>query len=242
MMNVSKAKPSSGEERARQVHELFSRIATRYDFLNRVLSLNVDRWWRRRAVRALDYSRHAPGRYLDACAGTCDLAIELATRRDFRGRVMALDFAEPMLRRGASKCARLPVHPLCGDAQRLPFADQSFDGAMVAFGVRNLSDLSLGLTELRRVLRDGSSLVILEFTIPPNPVVRAVYLWYFRHILPAVGRIVSGHRWAYSYLPASVDEFPGPQALSQELLDAGFRTVRWQLLTFGIAAIHVGVR
>ena len=242
MMNVSKAKPSSGEERARQVHELFSRIATRYDFLNRVLSLNVDRWWRRRAVRALDYSRHAPGRYLDACAGTCDLAIELATRRDFRGRVMALDFAEPMLRRGESKCTRLPVHPLCGDAQRLPFADQSFDGAMVAFGVRNLSDLSLGLTELRRVLCDGSSLVILEFTIPPNPVVRAVYLWYFRHILPAVGRIVSGHRWAYSYLPASVDEFPGPQALSQELLDAGFRTVRWQLLTFGIAAIHVGVR
>ena len=242
MMNVSKAKPSSGEERARQVHELFSRIATRYDFLNRVLSLNVDRWWRRRAVHALDYSRHAPGRYLDACAGTCDLAIELATRRDFRGRVMALDFAEPMLRRGESKCTRLPVHPLCGDAQRLPFADQSFDGAMVAFGVRNLSDLSLGLTELRRVLRDGSSLVILEFTIPPNPVVRAVYLWYFRHILPAVGRIVSGHRWAYSYLPASVDEFPGPQALSQELLDAGFRTVRWQLLTFGIAAIHVGVR
>ena len=242
MMNVSKAKPSSGEERARQVHELFSRIATRYDFLNRVLSLSVDRWWRRRAVRALDYSRHAPGRYLDACAGTCDLAIELATRRDFRGRVMALDFAEPMLRRGESKCARLPVHPLCGDAQRLPFADQSFDGAMVAFGVRNLSDLGLGLTELRRVLRDGSSLVILEFTIPPNPVVRAVYLWYFRHILPAVGRIVSGHRWAYSYLPASVGEFPGPQALSRELVDAGFRTVRWQLLTFGIAAIHVGVR
>lgn len=242
MMNVSKAKPSSGEERARQVHELFSRIATRYDFLNRVLSLNVDRWWRRQAVRALDYSRHAPGRYLDACAGTCDLAIELATRRDFRGRVIALDFAEPMLRRGESKCTRLPVHPLCGDAQRLPFADQSFDGAMVAFGVRNLSDLSLGLTELRRVLRDGSSLVILEFTIPPNPVVRAVYLWYFRHILPAVGRIVSGHRWAYSYLPASVGEFPGPQALSRQLLDAGFRTVRWQLLTFGIAAIHVGVR
>ena len=242
MMNVSKAKPSSGEERARQVHELFSRIATRYDLLNRVLSLNVDRWWRRRAVRALDYSRHAPGRYLDACAGTCDLAIELATRRDFRGRVMALDFAEPMLRRGESKCTGLPVHPLCGDAQRMPFADQSFDGAMVAFGVRNLSDLSLGLTELRRVLRDGSSLVILEFTIPPNPVVRAVYLWYFRHILPAVGRIVSGHRWAYSYLPASVGEFPGPQALSQQLLDAGFRTVRWQLLTFGIAAIHVGVR
>lgn len=242
MMNVSEAQPSSGEDRARQVHDIFSRIAPRYDLLNRVLSLSVDRWWRRRAVRALDYSRHDSARYLDACAGTCDLAIELATRRDFRGRVVALDFAEPMLRRGGRKSARLPVHPLCGDAQRLPFPDESFDGAMVAFGVRNLSGLDVGLAELRRVLRDGSPLVVLEFTIPPNPVVRAAYLWYFRHILPAVGRIVSGHRWAYSYLPASVSEFPGPQALGREFLNAGFRSVRWQLLTFGIVAIHVGVR
>ncbi|MDE0075493.1 MAG: ubiquinone/menaquinone biosynthesis methyltransferase [Gammaproteobacteria bacterium] len=242
MMNVSGGQPSSGEDRARQVHEIFSRIAPRYDLLNRVLSLSVDRWWRRRAVRALDYSRHDSARYLDACAGTCDLAIELATRPDFRGRVVALDFAEPMLRRGGTKSVRLPVHPLCGDAQRLPFADESFDGAMVAFGVRNLSHLDLGLAELRRVLRDGSPLVVLEFTTPPNPIVRAAYLWYFRHILPAVGRIVSGHRWAYSYLPASVGEFPGPQVLGQRLLDAGFGTVRWQLLTFGIAAIHVGVR
>ena len=241
-MNVSEAQPSSGEERARQVHDIFSRIAPRYDLLNRVLSLSVDRWWRRRAVRALDYSRHGSARYLDACAGTCDLAIELATRSDFRGRVVALDFAEPMLRRGGRKSARLPVHPLCGDALLLPFPDEVFDGAMVAFGVRNLSDLGAGLAELRRVLRDGSPLVILEFTIPPNPLVRAAYLWYFRRILPMVGRLVSGHRWAYSYLPASVGEFPGPQVLGQQLLDAGFRTVRWQLLTFGIAAIHIGVR
>ena len=242
MMNVSEAQPSSGEERARQVHEIFSRIAPRYDLLNRVLSLSIDRWWRRRAVRALDFSRRRSARYLDACAGTCDLAIELATRRHFRGRVVALDFAEPMLRGGQEKSVSLPVHPLCGDAQRLPFPDESFDGAMVAFGVRNLSDLPAGLAELRRVLRDGSPLVILEFTIPPNPMVRAAYLWYFRRILPAVGRVVSGHRWAYSYLPASVGEFPGPQALGQKLLEAGFRTVRWRLLTFGIAAIHVGAR
>ena len=242
-MIVSEAKPSSGNERARQVHEIFSRIAPRYDFLNRVLSLNIDRWWRRRAVSALDYSAgHRSARYLDACAGTCDLAIELATRQGFRGRVMALDFAEPMLRRGRAKCERLAVHPLCGDALRLPFASETFDGAMVAFGVRNLADLGAGLAEFRRVLRDGSPLVILEFTIPPNPWVRAAYLWYFRRILPAIGRLVSGHRWAYSYLPASVGEFPGPQALGQHLLDAGFRTARWDLLSFGIAAIHVGVR
>ena len=242
MMIVSEARPSSGDERARQVHEIFSRIAPRYDLLNRVLSLSIDRWWRRRAVRELDYSRHRSARYLDACAGTCDLAIDLATRRDFQGRVVAVDFAEPMLRRGRRKITRLAVHPLCGDAQRLPFQSQSFDGAMVAFGVRNLSDLGAGLVELRRVLRDDCPLVILEFTIPPNPVVRAAYLWYFRRILPAIGRIVSGHRWAYSYLPASVGEFPGPQALGQHLLDAGFRSARWHLLSFGIAAIHVGVR
>ncbi len=242
MTNVSEARPSAGEERARQVHEIFSRIAPRYDLLNRVLSLNVDRWWRRRAVRALGRCRGDRARYLDACAGTCDLAVELATRKDFRGRVVALDFAEPMLRRGRAKSARLPVQTLCGDAQRLPFADESFDGAMVAFGVRNLSDLGLGLAELRRVLREGGRLVVLEFAIPPNPVVRALYLWYFRRILPTLGRIVSGHRWAYSYLPASVGEFPGPRALGRKLSDAGFRAVRWRSLTFGIAAVHIGVR
>ncbi len=221
---------------------IFSRIAPRYDLLNRVLSLGVDRWWRRRAVRALGHVRRDSARYLDACAGTCDLAIELATRDDFRGRVVALDFAEPMLRRGLGKGAHLRVDPLCGDAQRLPFRDESFDGAMVAFGVRNLSRRESGFAELRRVLRDGSPLVVLEFTIPPNPIFRAAYLWYFRRILPAVGRLLSGHDWAYAYLPASVDEFPSPPALSREMLDAGFRTVRWRLLTFGIAAIHVGVR
>ena len=160
----------------------------------------------------------------------------------FTGRVAASDFAQPMLREGRPKLSGLPVGVVCGDAQRLPFPDESFDGVLVAFGVRNLSNLDAGLDEFRRVLRPGRRLVVLEFTTPPNPCVRATYLFYFNRVLPVVGRIVSGHPWAYSYLPASVRDFPGPEPLADRMRDAGFREARWSLLSLGIAAIHVGVK
>ncbi len=221
---------------------IFSEIAPRYDLLNHVLSLNVDRRWRRRAVDVLEWSDRPSGRYLDACAGTCDLSVELASRPGFAGRVAASDFAQPMLREGRPKLVGLPVDAVCGDAQRLPFPDESFDGVLVAFGVRNLSDLDAGLVEFRRVLRPGRRLVVLEFTTPPNPIVRATYLFYFNRVLPVIGRIVSGHPWAYSYLPASVRDFPGPEGLSERMRDAGFREARWSLLSLGIAAIHIAVK
>ena len=242
MATADQFRPSEGPERGRQVRRIFSEIAPRYDLLNHLLSLNVDRRWRRRAVDGLDWEGAPDGTYLDACAGTFDLSLELTGRKDFRGKVLASDFARPMLLEGLPKISESPILPVCGDTLRLPFPDASFQGAMVAFGVRNLSDLSRGLEEFSRILKPGRRLVILEFTEPPNAVLRSLYLFYFRRILPLVGRVVSGHPWAYSYLPESVKEFPGPEALAERMARSGFRETRWELLSGGIAALHVGIR
>ena len=238
----SEAVPSTGTDRERQVQRIFSEIAPRYDLLNHVLSLNVDRRWRREAVDRLGWEERPAGRYLDACAGTFDLSLELARRDGFSGCVVASDFARPMLVAGLGKIEGAEVVPVCGDALRLPFPDGAFDGATVGFGVRNLADLDRGLGELARILRPGGRLVVLEFTVPPNPLMRRLYMLYFTRILPVVGRLVSGHPWAYTYLPASVKEFPGPEALAGRMRAAGFREARYRLLTGGIAALHVGVR
>lgn len=227
-------------ERAAQVRTLFSEIAPRYDLLNHVLSLNVDRWWRRRAVAELGWERNPTGIYLDACAGTFDLSLELARRPGFRGRVVGADFALPMLAQGLPKTRQSPVWPLCGDAQRLPFPDGCFAGATVGFGVRNLSELGAGLRELHRVLAPSARLIVLEFATPPGRLLRAAYLLYFNHVLPRVGRAVSGHRWAYTYLPMSVRGFPEPDRLAGIMAEVGFEAVHWSLLTGGIAAVHSG--
>lgn len=240
MQSPSEAAPKSGTDREKQVQQIFSEIAPRYDLLNHVLSLNIDRSWRRRAVDLLEWAVAPEGTFLDACAGTYDLSLELAKRPGFRGRVMASDFAHPMLVQGAPKIGQASISSICGDSLRLPFDDGVFDGATVGFGVRNLSELQTGLAELRRVLKPGRRLVVLEFTVPPNPVVRAGYLFYFHRILPVVGRIVSGHPWAYTYLPNSVQEFPGPRDLGMLFELVGFRDVGWKLLSGGIAAIHWG--
>ena len=221
---------------------IFSEIAPRYDLLNHVLSLNIDRGWRRKAVSSLGWERAPQGRFLDACAGTFDLSLELAGREGFGGTVVATDFAQPMLTEGGSKILHSPVQPVCGDTLRLPFPDRVFDGAMVAFGVRNLSDLGGGLKELCRVLRPGARLVILDFALPRNPIVRRLYTFYFNRILPAVGRLVSGHPWAYTYLPESVKEFPEPPVIKAMMKTAGFDEAEWVTLTGGIAVIHVGER
>jgi demethylmenaquinone methyltransferase/2-methoxy-6-polyprenyl-1,4-benzoquinol methylase len=242
MTSADQSRPVPGPGRERQVRRIFSEIAPRYDLLNHVLSLNVDRGWRRRAVDRLGWETAPEGSYLDACAGTFDLSLELVGRKGFRGSVVASDFARPMLREGQGKIAGSPVFPVCGDSLHLPFPDRLFRGAMVAFGVRNLSDLQKGLQEFRRVLDQDGRLVVLEFSEPPNPVLRGLYLLYFRRILPFIGRIVSGHPWAYQYLPESVKEFPDPDGLAGMMREAGFRETTWELLSGGIAALHVGVR
>jgi demethylmenaquinone methyltransferase/2-methoxy-6-polyprenyl-1,4-benzoquinol methylase len=232
--------PAGGSAKRSHVRDMFTAIAPRYDFLNHLLSLNVDRRWRKAAVARLGWEANPAGTYLDLCAGTLDLAAELARRPEFRGAVVGADFVVPMLARGRGKATR--AVPVAADALTLPFSDAVFDGAMVGFGVRNLADLDAGLAEAARVLKSGSRFIVLEFATPRFAPLRAAYLLYFRRVVPAIGRVVSKHTDAYSYLPESVLAFPEPDALAARLTAAGFRNVAYQRLTGGIAALHYGTR
>ena len=207
------------------VRRIFSEIAPRYDLLNHLLSANLDRGWRRAAIDALQWRRDPEGTYLDLCAGTMDVGAELAARPGFRGNVLCGDFAEPMLRQGLAKATGLPVRPVVADALRLPLADGVGAGVIVAFGVRNFADLDAGLREVTRVLARGARLVILECSEPPNALVGALYHLYFRRILPVIGGLVSGHRTAYQYLPASVANFPRAEDLAARMRAAGLVNV-----------------
>jgi demethylmenaquinone methyltransferase/2-methoxy-6-polyprenyl-1,4-benzoquinol methylase len=231
---------AGGDAKRAFVREVFTNIAPRYDLLNHVLSLNADRRWRRQAVDALGWEACPTGRYLDLCAGTRDLSAELDHRRGFAGQLVAADFVPAMLHRGRDKSPRSV--PVAADALKLPFADASFDGAMVGFGVRNLMDLDAGLREAARVVRPGGRLVVLEFSTPSRQPLRGLYLGYFKHVLPRIGRLVSKHRSAYDWLPASVLAFPAPAALADRMTAAGFGSVAWRSLWGGIVALHTGVR
>ena len=231
-----------GAEKHAYVRRVFSEIAPRYDLLNHVLSLNLDRWWRRQAIGELRWQRRPAGCYVDLCAGTLDVGSALAREAGFHGLVVGVDFAEPMLRAGTGKAPCAVLTPVAGDAQGLPLADGSAAGAIVAFGIRNVAELDAALREAHRVLEPGGRLVVLEFTTPRNPVVRAAYHLYFHRVLPTVGRLVSGHRTAYAYLPRSVASFPAEEELAARMAGAGFTDVSWRSLTLGVAAIHVGKR
>jgi demethylmenaquinone methyltransferase/2-methoxy-6-polyprenyl-1,4-benzoquinol methylase len=230
---------TGGPGKRAYVQGMFRSIAPRYDFLNHLLSANLDRRWRRLAVDRLGWEKVPGGTYIDVCAGTMDLAAELGNRSGFAGRVIAADFAQEMLVLGRGKSGR--AVPCNADALELPFGDRSFDGATVGFGIRNLVDLDAGLREVARVLKPGARLVILEFTTPGWQPLRGLYLSYFRRVLPLVGRMISKHRDAYSYLPASVLTFPEPRALAAQLQLAGFGDVTYSRLFGGVCAIHEGV-
>lgn len=229
-----------GEGKREYVQQMFSDIAPRYDLLNHVLSMNIDKAWRRKALRALQWTQRPAGSYLDLCAGTLDVGAALVKQPGFTGFVAGADFAVPMLRHGHGKAPRNVLAPVGADALALPFAGASLDGAIVAFGIRNVADLDAGLREVHRVLTPGARFVILEFSTPPLALVRWFYHLYFHHVLPLVGRLVSGHGTAYTYLPMSVSHFPTEETLAAHMRRAGFSTVTWERLTFGIAAIHVG--
>jgi demethylmenaquinone methyltransferase/2-methoxy-6-polyprenyl-1,4-benzoquinol methylase len=224
------------------VQRIFSEIAPRYDLLNRLLSLGIDRRWRKVALERLGWRQAPTGVFLDLCAGTLDVGAELSRREGFRGKILAADFAEPMLRAGIGKAPADVLVPVVADALALPVRDASFDGAIVAFGIRNVADLDAGLREVHRTLKVGARFVILEFSTPRVPLVRAGYLFYFHRILPLIGRIISGHKTAYTYLPRSVANFPETGALASAMQRAGFRDVAFDTLTFGIAAVHVGTK
>lgn len=240
---MSPRNPEPVAEQRAAIERMFSAIAPRYDLLNRMLSAGRDRVWRREAVLAARLP--SAGRLLDMCTGTADMALE-AARLAPSATIAGMDFSLPMIARGRRKaaCARVAdrVHLCVAPAEALPFADRTFDAVTVAFGLRNVPERHRALAEMHRVLLPGGRAVILEFTTPPGRVFRAVFLCYFHRVLPVVGRLVSGHRSAYAYLPASVSDFPPPQELSAWMVDAGFCEVSHRLLTGGIVAIHTGVK
>lgn len=231
------------EEFSRRIQTMFSAIAPRYDLLNRTLSLGVDCYWRKRAISRL---RQGPeGRYLDIATGTGDVALEYFQRSDWKpAQVCALDFSPNMLDRARVKienrglAGQIPL--FCGAAEALPFRDRSFDGITVAFGVRNFADVEKGLHEMERVLKPGGRAVILEFSMPREKILETTYRYYFDHILPRIGRWVSGHPSAYSYLPQSVEQFPVREAFLDLMKSAGFDQVACRDLTFGIVTLYVG--
>lgn len=241
----ARAAAQGNADKGTYVRGMFSAIAPRYDLLNRVLSLSLDRSWRRKAIAELGVMKDPGGCYLDLCAGTLDVAAAIARVDGFEGTVVGADFSEAMLRQGQGKRATgngRRIAPVTADALCLPVADGSFAGAIVAFGIRNVVDLDAAVREVHRVIRPGGRFVILEFTTPRNRIVRTGYHAYFHHVLPRIGSLVSGHGTAYAYLPESVAHFPDERALGARLEAAGFTNVRWQTMMLGIVAIHVAER
>ncbi len=232
--------PAVPDKTPSRIAGMFDAIAPHYDLLNHVLSAGLDRRWRARAVTELAPADGA--RVLDLCTGTADLA--MATSRAGSGvSVIGVDFAGEMLRRGLAKVRGAglgnAIRLVRGDAAHIPIASGSCDGATVAFGIRNVAEPERALAEIARVVRPGGRLVILEFGQPRIPGIRTLYGWYFRYLLPLVGRLVSKHRSAYSYLPASVGTFPPPGEFARTLAATGFSQVRTVPLTFGIVYLFV---
>jgi demethylmenaquinone methyltransferase/2-methoxy-6-polyprenyl-1,4-benzoquinol methylase len=234
------AAATGAEVKRSYVKQMFSDIAPHYDRVNRIISFRLDQWWRGKAIRELNIPRDPEATYLDLCAGTLDIASQISRRNEFRGSVVAADFAEPMLRAGLGKVSREVVRPVTADALDLPFADAFAAGAIVVFGIRNVVDLDAALREVFRVLKPGARFVILEFGATQNPMVGWMYRLYFNHLCPLIGNAVARHHSAYNYLPKSVANFPTEADLAERMRKAGFSDVRWRSYTFGVVAIHVG--
>jgi demethylmenaquinone methyltransferase/2-methoxy-6-polyprenyl-1,4-benzoquinol methylase len=228
------------------VRAMFAEIAPTYDRLNHLLSVNIDKRWRRLVASKLAAVLARPDAIaLDLCCGTADLTLELAEQAP-HARVIGCDFCHPMLVLGRDKMAQraqaTQVALLEGDALHLPFADASFEAVTNAFGLRNLEDVAAGLREMQRVLKPGGRAAILEFSRPVVPLLRGAFGFYFTKILPRIGALVSGSRQAYTYLPASVSHFPDQKRLAGMMHDAGFVAVDYLNLSAGIAALHLGTK
>ncbi|MEM9368487.1 MAG: bifunctional demethylmenaquinone methyltransferase/2-methoxy-6-polyprenyl-1,4-benzoquinol methylase UbiE [Planctomycetota bacterium] len=237
-----------------RVRDMFRQIAPRYDLMNHVLSLNIDRWWRSRTVQLVRDQLEVDGPLLDVCCGTGDLAIALASDRELDRSVVGTDFCGAMLeiarekddpknRRGSGPSQRPAIPFLEADSMALPFPTAEFAAVTVAFGLRNVADTDRGIAEMVRVCKPGGLIVVLEFSKPTAPVLKQMYGLYFRQVLPRIGQwMASNDRSAYEYLPQSVSEFPSGQALCDRMEAAGLRDVDHTPLTLGVATIYAGVK
>lgn len=226
---------------AQAVRQMFDEIAPRYDLLNHVLSANVDRFWWWRTARRFHHVLERPdARVLDLCCGTGDMSLALRGRAP-KGAApyLAADFAHQMLKRGSMKFAGKGIVAIEADALGLPFADSCFDLVVSAFGFRNLANYRSGLREIHRVLGSGGEIGILDFS-EPGGWLGKFYAFYFRRVLPAIGTMISGVRGPYEYLPASVEKFPPPATMLEQMREAGFSEVSWTPFTFGIAGLYKG--
>jgi demethylmenaquinone methyltransferase/2-methoxy-6-polyprenyl-1,4-benzoquinol methylase len=221
---------------------MFAGIAPRYDLLNHLLSANIDHRWRALVVRRVRDQLKNGGRVLDVACGTGDLSLALAAAGD--AAVTGLDFCRPMLALAESKSRERGrvIRYVEGDALRLPFADSTFTVATIAFGLRNLASVEVGLRELFRVVEPGGRVFVLEFSHPVVPGLRALFDFYFWRVLPRIGGLLSGSRGAYEYLPDSVSKFPDQRRLAELMRGIGFDHVEFENLTGGIAALHAGTR
>jgi|SRR5579863_10234607 len=243
-MGTTPAGIDNEQQAATWVRGMFGRIAPRYDLLNHLLSMNIDRYWRARTVSRVSSVLSKPGaRVLDVCCGTGDLMLALESRGS-SSNVYGSDFCHPMLVAARNKVERGRFRSKLfeADALRLPVADGSLDLITIAFGFRNLANYQAGFQELLRVLRPGGLAAILEFSTPPNPLLARLYGFYSRNILPTVGGMISGSKEAYSYLPESVRKFPGAADLADQMRAAGFSSVQFERMTAGIVALHLGQR
>ena len=235
------------DKREARIRRMFGQIAPWYDFLNHLLSLNIDRRWRDRTARLVPPGAASLGPILDLCTGTGDLA--LTYDRDAKGSVpvVGADFSHEMLVRAVKKAevagAGDRVRFVEADAQALPFPDDTFQLVTISFGLRNVTDTDRGLREMVRVTRPGGRVAILEFSRPRNPVLGRLYGWYFRFVLPLIGQLISrSPESAYRYLPASVMNFPDYDALADRMRAAGLAEVKYEPFTFGVATLYVGVK
>jgi demethylmenaquinone methyltransferase/2-methoxy-6-polyprenyl-1,4-benzoquinol methylase len=223
---------------------MFDAIAPRYDLLNRLLSAGIDRRWRATAIASLKLTGRET--LLDVCTGTADVALESRRSAPAAARVLGVDFSGAMLTHGLHKVRAAgetaSIALVQGDAMQIPAPSGSADAATVAFGIRNVQRPDVACAEMARVLRPGGRLAILEFGVPRVPCLSRVYMWYFRTVLPRIGRLISGHNAAYTYLPASVGSFQPPESVMTMLRGAGFADVRADPLTLGIVYLYTGVR
>ena len=225
-----------------KIQNMFSTIAHRYDLLNKVLSLGIDRSWRKFAISQLPEVKDA--RFLDVATGTCDVALEIIKRRPSDTKVVGADFSEGMLEFGREKVKEAGLEDRIdvqfADVTDLPFDDDSFDGSIISFGIRNVQEYKKGISEMGRVVKPGGKVVVLEFTSVQNPFFMPIYRFYITKVLPFIGELVSGKKGAYKYLPDSMLGFPSPDEFKSAMEETGLIDVKYHKLTLGITYVHVG--